>query len=154
MKTRLSGLPWAACFLLFVAGCASTSSTHATTSSTSASATATAPESTRAPGYVRELPAVEFRDYLDRNPDAFVLDVRLPAEWNDDMGHLDRAVQIPLQELENRLAELPPDHSRPVAIYCRIGIRSATAAQIVAQHGYQEVVTLQGGLEAYRRAGY
>ena len=140
--------------LLLAAGCASTNTTSTTGTSGSVTTSGSAPESTVTPGYIRDLPAVEFHDYLDHHPEAFVLDVRLPAEWNDDMGHLDRAVQIPNQELENRLAELPPDKTRPIAIYDRVGIRSGPAAQIVAQHGYQEVVTLQGGLEAYRRAGY
>lgn len=106
------------------------------------------------PGYVRDLSPSDFHEYLVGHSDVFVLDVRQPVEWNDDLGHLEGAVQIPLDDLESRLAELPPDHDRPIAIYCRIGVRSAGAARIVARQGYREVVSLLGGLAAYRKAGF
>ena len=111
------------------------------------------PGETAAPAYVRDLTPTEFRDYLLSRTDAFVLDVRQPAEWDDDVGHLDGATLIPVQELEGRLAELPQNKSHPIAVYDRIGVRSTAAAQLLTQRGWREVVTLMGGLAAYRRAG-
>lgn len=105
-------------------------------------------------GYVRDLQPGEFDDYLRRHPDAFVLDVRQSIEWDDDLGHLETAVQIPLEDLEARLGELPPDRLRAVAVYDRLDVRSSAAARRIAQLGFREVVTLSGGLAAYRRAGY
>jgi rhodanese-related sulfurtransferase len=106
------------------------------------------------PGYVRDLPPAEFDDYVRRHPDAFLVDVRQSIEWDDDLGHLETAVQIPLEDLESRLGELPTDHLRPVAVYDRLDVRSSAAARRIAQLGFREVVTLSGGLAAYRRAGY
>ena len=112
-----------------------------------------APAEAPAPAYVRDLAPADFNDYLLSRTDAFVLDVRQPGEWDDDLGHLPGATLIPAQELEGRLAELPRDKSHPIAVYDRIGVRSMTAAQLLTQRGWREVVTLMGGLAAYRRAG-
>jgi len=106
------------------------------------------------PGYVRDLVAADFHAYLQQKPDAFVIDTRLSMEWNDDYGHLDNAIQIPLEDLETRLGDLPTDKNRPIAVYDQLEVRSSTVAHRIAQLGYREVVTLAGGLVAYRRAGF
>lgn len=105
-------------------------------------------------GQIRDLGAAEAFAFLQSHSDAFLLDVRLPPEWDDDLGHLDFAVQIPMQELPLRLSELPADKSRPIVLYDRSGLRTAQAAQTLVENGYLEVYTILGGLEAYRRAGY
>jgi rhodanese-related sulfurtransferase len=105
------------------------------------------------PGYVRDLSPSDFHDYLGR-ADVYVLDVRQTVEWDDGFGHLDNAIQIPLEDLETRLGDLPPDKDRPIAVYDQLDVRSATAARRIANLGYREVVTMQGGLPAYRHAGF
>ena len=65
---------------------------------------------------------------------ALLLDVRTRDEFHD--GHVARAVNIPVQELAQRLHELGPT-TRPVVVYCRSGGRSAAAAQLLTQAGYQ-----------------
>ena len=135
----------AALCLLVLAGCGGAASEPPATTPAS---------SAPAPGYVRDVSPAEFDDYLKRHPEAFLLDVRQSIEWNDDLGHLETAVQIPFEELETRLGELPTDRSRPVVIYDRLDVRSAAAARRIAALGFREVITLAGGLAAYRRAGY
>lgn len=139
----MSSLRWILLLTVALAGCASdaTEPPSSTPASTS-------------PGYVRDLPPAEFDEYLRRHPDAFVLDVRQAIEWDDDLGHLETAVQIPLEDLETRAGDLPSDKLRPVVVYDRLDVRSATAARRIAQMGFREVVNLQGGLSAYRRAGH
>lgn len=63
---------------------------------------------------------------------ATLVDVRTPAEWRD--GHIDGAVLIPVQELEQRLQEIARD--RPVVVYCASGNRSARAAATLSAAGY------------------
>lgn len=116
-------------------------------------AASSGPDAGMSLGYVRDLPPADFRDYLLGRPDAFVLDVRQPGEWDDELGHLPGAVLIPAQELESRLAELPADKGRPVAVYDRIGVSGTAAAHLIVRHGWREVVSLMGGLAAYRREG-
>lgn len=65
---------------------------------------------------------------------ALLLDVRTRDEFHE--GHVSRAVNIPVQELAQRLGEVGPK-TRPVVVYCRSGGRSAAAAQLLTQAGYQ-----------------
>ena len=73
---------------------------------------------------------------------AMTLDVRTPAEYQS--GHYTGAKNIPLQELEGRLAELG-DKNRAIVIYCASGMRSAKAAHILTGAGFADV-TNAGGL--------
>lgn len=65
---------------------------------------------------------------------ALLLDVRTPKEFQG--GHIQGAVNIPVQELPNRVADVG-DPARPVVVYCQSGGRSARAAGILQQAGYQ-----------------
>ena len=58
-------------------------------------------------------------------------------------GHLPGALNVPVQELNQRLAELGAK-DRPVAIYCRSGRRSAAAAQLLRGAGFTSVTDLGG----------
>lgn len=76
-----------------------------------------------------------------------LVDVREPAEWN--AGHLPGAIHIPLQQLPQRLGEIPRD--RDVVVYCRSGGRSARAVDLLRQHGFSRVRNLVGGLRRWAR---
>lgn len=79
-----------------------------------------------------------------------IIDVRTPEEYAE--GHIKGAVLIPVQELEQRMAEVPRD--RQVYVYCRSGRRSAKAAAMLAKHGFDRVENMVGGIEAWKAAGY
>lgn len=64
---------------------------------------------------------------------ATLLDVRTPGEFAS--GHVEGAVNIPVQELGARMAEVPRD--RPVVVYCHSGARSASAAERLSSDGYE-----------------
>jgi phage shock protein E len=72
---------------------------------------------------------------------ATVVDVRTPAEFA--AGHHPRAKNIPVDELESRLAEFG-DKSKPVVVYCASGNRSGRAKQILEAAGFQNVVNAGG----------
>ncbi len=74
----------------------------------------------------------------------FILDVRTPSEFA--AGHLPGSVNIPIEELRGRLAELPRD--RPIAAYCQVGQRGYLATRLLAQHGFK-VRNLSGGYTTY-----
>ena len=81
-----------------------------------------------------------------QQPDLFVLDVRTPAEFN--AGHIPRAHSIPLDELEDRLGELPP-RDRPLLVTCAAGSRSVSACEVLAEHGWTRLLNLVGGMHAW-----
>ena len=94
----------------------------------------------------------EFAEYI-KNTDAILLDVRLPQEYAE--GHIP-GTDFNIDVLEDdftkvALQTLPKD--KPVALYCRSGNRSKTAARILAENGY-EVIELGTGFRAWESAGY
>lgn len=78
----------------------------------------------------------------------FLLDVRTEDEFA--VGSLPGAVNIPLDELRDRIAEVPKDH--PVYVFCAVGLRGYLAYRILSQHGYDNVRNLVGGIKTYRAA--
>jgi NADPH-dependent 2,4-dienoyl-CoA reductase/sulfur reductase-like enzyme/rhodanese-related sulfurtransferase len=78
-------------------------------------------------------------DALEKRP-AFVLDVRNPSEYRQD--HIEGAVNIPLDELRDRMGEVPKDQE--VWAYCAVGQRSYYAVRALSQYGY-EIKNLSGG---------
>jgi phage shock protein E len=70
---------------------------------------------------------------------ARLLDVRSPEEFAG--GHLPGAVNIPVQELERRLAEVGPTDG-DLIVYCRSGHRSSRATDLLRQHGFTKVHNL------------
>jgi len=74
---------------------------------------------------------------------ASVIDVRTPGEFED--GHYPGAVNIPLNELPQRLQELE-EMKKPIVACCRSGARSSMAVSILKQNGLNEVYNA-GGLQ-------
>lgn len=68
---------------------------------------------------------------------ALLVDVRSPGEYA--AGHLDGAVNIPVDQVERRITEFGP-RDRPVVVYCRSGARSAAAARSLTAAGFARVV--------------
>jgi len=72
---------------------------------------------------------------------ALLLDVRSPDEFA--AGHLDGALNIPVDALPDRLAEVEPK-DRPVVVYCRSGARSKKARALLLERGWTKVENLGG----------
>jgi rhodanese-related sulfurtransferase len=92
-----------------------------------------------------------FEQSMEDNPDAFLLDVRTQAEWEQD-GHLERAVLIPHSSLEDRANELPEDKDELIQLYCRSGNRSIDAANTLIDLGYTNIVELKTGINGWKEA--
>ncbi len=71
---------------------------------------------------------------------AKIVDVRTPAEFQD--GAYPNAINIPVQVLPTRLAELPKNE--PIILYCASGARSAAATQTLKRAGYTQVMNAGG----------
>jgi phage shock protein E len=88
-------------------------------------------------GRGREIQGPEARKLVAAG--ARLIDVRSPGEYAG--GHLPGAVNIPVQELDRRLAEVGPRDGELV-LYCRSGHRSGRAAAILRQNGFTKVHNL------------
>jgi sulfur dioxygenase len=80
-----------------------------------------------------------------------LLDVRTAAEYGGELGHLDGAQLIALDDLRARVAEVPGD--RPVVVVCQTGKRSAMATVILAKAGVARIASLAGGMVRWRDLG-
>jgi sulfur-carrier protein adenylyltransferase/sulfurtransferase len=83
---------------------------------------------------------------------AALIDVREQHEW--DESHIEGATLVPQGTLEERIGEIVPDRSRRVVLHCRVGNRSARAADTLkSELGYENVASIAGGIEAWQEAG-
>jgi rhodanese-related sulfurtransferase len=92
----------------------------------------------------------ETRSLIESKPDLVVLDVRTPSEYED--GHIEGAINIPVDELEERLGELDPGDE--LLVYCRTGNRSTRAVRLLEENGFTKVLHMNGGVVAWGEAGY
>lgn len=98
---------------------------------------------------VLEVPAQWVAAHLD---EVHLLDVRTVIETDEEPTRIATACMIPLNELRDRLGELPDD-GRPVMTICRSGRRSVMAAEILRGHGRDKVANVKGGLLAWYAEG-
>ena len=82
---------------------------------------------------------------------AHLIDVREASEWEE--GHVPSAAFIPKSYLEQRIEAAVPDRSETVVLYCASGVRSVFAAQTLQQMGYEDVVSMSGGFQAWKSEG-
>jgi len=85
-------------------------------------------------------------DFPERGSTGTVLDVRTSREYS--YGHIEGAVNIPINEVRPRLAELR-GLPQPIFIYCLTGIRSYLVYRILIQEGFSEVFNLAGGWKTF-----
>ncbi len=85
-------------------------------------------------------------EYLDEHPDAVIVDVRTPEEY--EQGHLAGAINIPLTELTDHL-DMLPNLDADMLVYCGTGHRSGMATMAFNLLGYQNAVSAFGGLKAF-----
>jgi NADPH-dependent 2,4-dienoyl-CoA reductase/sulfur reductase-like enzyme/rhodanese-related sulfurtransferase len=93
------------------------------------------------PIYWREIKAIDANDSM-------LLDVRTPGEFK--LGSIPGAVNIPVDELRNRLPELPL--SKKIIIFCAVGLRGYIATRILSQNGFNRVSNLSGGYKTWEVA--
>jgi thioredoxin len=98
------------------------------------------------------LSAKEFKDRIEANAAAPLVDVRTPEEF--EKGHLPNSYNIDWSGngFENKIMGFERD--KPIFVYCLSGGRSAVAAEKMRSFGFKQVVELEGGLMKWRAAGF
>jgi uncharacterized membrane protein YdjX (TVP38/TMEM64 family)/rhodanese-related sulfurtransferase len=95
----------------------------------------------------------EFRRRRETEKDLLVLDVRTAEDFVGEQGHIDGAVNIPVEELQQRMDEIGSYIEQPVAIVCRTDKRSAKAALLLTEEGFADVRVVRGGMTKWIEAG-
>lgn len=92
------------------------------------------------------MPIISWRDIASADKEQiFLLDVRTEAEFS--FGSINGAINIPLDELRNRINEIPKD--KEIYVFCAIGLRGYLALKILIARGYNKVRNLTGGYKTY-----
>jgi molybdopterin/thiamine biosynthesis adenylyltransferase/rhodanese-related sulfurtransferase/molybdopterin converting factor small subunit len=101
-----------------------------------------AAEEAAVPSSPHEISAVELKQRLDRGEHLRIVDVREPNEYQ--INRIPGADLIPLGEIPRRYAELDPDQE--LIVHCKMGARSAKAADFLRSVGFKKVLNLRGGI--------
>ncbi len=88
-----------------------------------------------------------FKETYENNKNNFLLDVRSEEEFND--GHIEGAVNLPMQLLQQKAKDIIPSLSTPVITCCLSGGRSLISAVALEDLGYTNVMNLEGGYNKY-----
>jgi rhodanese-related sulfurtransferase len=79
-----------------------------------------------------------------------ILDVRNPEELVGELGHIKGVVNIPVHDLEKRIAEMEQYKEHKIAVICRSGNRSKYGTAVLSQNGFK-AFNVVGGMRAYRK---
>ena len=90
------------------------------------------------------------KQLIEEKSNLVILDVRTVSEYDD--GHIEGALNIPVQEIEGRLDELSKNNE--ILVYCRTGNRSSTAVEIMQANGFTKIYHMHRGITAWIDAGY
>jgi len=103
-----------------------------------------------AANYLKEdMPIWHWHDFTEiTNNGGVLLDVRTKEEFA--ARTIDGSINIPIEEIRNRLDDIPNDKS--IYVYCEVGYRSYLALRILLQSGYNEVYELTGGFKIFEMA--
>ncbi|MGH9847562.1 MAG: rhodanese-like domain-containing protein [Blastocatellia bacterium] len=101
---------------------------------------------------IREITVAEVKARLDAGESFHFIDVREDHEWNQDHAagarHLGRGI------LERDIEKVVSDRAAEVVLYCGGGYRSALAGDNLQKMGFTNVLSMAGGIKAWRDAGY
>ena len=90
----------------------------------------------------------QLKQEMKENKELVILDVRLPEEFTGNLTKIPEAINIPVQQLEQRITEMEPYRKNEIAVICRSGVRSRTATNILLTYGYN-AINVDGGMTAY-----
>lgn len=95
---------------------------------------------------MRQITPTQLRDYLTQaNPKPALIDVREP--WEYDICAIEDSMHIPMGQIPQRSAAM--DTQSEVVVICHHGARSMHVAMYLERMGFQNVINLAGGIEAW-----
>lgn len=101
---------------------------------------------------IAETTVEDVKKRLDAGEKFHFVDVREDGEWA--AGRAKGAVHIGKGVIERDIETQIPDKSACIILYCGGGFRSALAAEAMQKMGYQNVISMDGGIRAWRERGY
>jgi thioredoxin len=100
---------------------------------------------------VKSIDAQAFSKQIKATPNAQIIDVRTPEEFQSE--HIDKAVNVDWLNANFVANAAKFDKSKPVFVYCKSGGRSSKASSKLAELGFKNIYELQGGILKWNSAG-
>ena len=97
---------------------------------------------------VVSLKAYKVKEMVDSNKFDLIIDLR--TKENYETGHLPKAINIPLNEITDKMEFLEPYKNKKIILYCGIGAQSRSAAKVLALNGFETVYSLSNGIKDYK----
>lgn len=102
---------------------------------------------------IPKITSADLKTRLAKGENIGVLDVRPAPDFSGPLGSIPGSVNIPLDELPKRLAELEAQRERPLAVVCRTNRMSAKAVQMLRERGFIQAVLVSDGMVGWTGAG-
>lgn len=99
---------------------------------------------------IKEISAADLKAEMKINPQLIILDVRKPNELTGEHGQIDGVINIPVEDLEERIDELNKYKNNHIAVICRSGNRSKKATALLTNNGFNATNVI-GGIKAYNK---
>lgn len=96
---------------------------------------------------MKEITAAELKPLLEGENPPRLLDVR--EDWEFAIGHIDGAINLPMQQVPQRMSEIGRDAE--TVVICHHGARSEQVARFLEAQGFPELTNLTGGIDAWSR---
>ena len=101
------------------------------------------------PDYLKMMPAIELNRIM-QNEDIFLVDVHTPEQQHIKGTDL----FVPYNEIEKYQDKFPKDKNTAIYLYCEGGPMGNAAAKSLYELGYRNLINLEGGTNAWRKAGF
>ena len=95
----------------------------------------------------KQILCVDLKSRLEKGENILLIDVR--EAYEHDTFHIPGSLLIPLAELPGRIDELATHKEDAIVVYCKAGVRSHMACQILAGHGFINLANLADGILAW-----
>jgi rhodanese-related sulfurtransferase len=98
----------------------------------------------------KSISAEDVKKKIENKEDILLLDIRTPEEFDGPLGHIEGALLVPMQSLEDSIATLEKYKDKEVIVYCRSGNRSQNGTRIMQANGFK-AVNMLGGMKAWNK---
>ncbi|NOX38758.1 MAG: rhodanese-like domain-containing protein [Calditrichaeota bacterium] len=105
---------------------------------------------------IQHLNVDQVYELMQKDTNYVLIDVRTPAEYIGELGHIPGAELRPLQEIENWVQEIESlkNSDKKIVLVCRSGNRSRVAAEFLQEKGFKNLINMMGGMRAWNQKGY
>jgi rhodanese-related sulfurtransferase len=101
---------------------------------------------------IKEVSIDDVKKMIDNKEKIIILDVRDKEEF--ETGYIPGAINLSRGMLEFKISTMIPDKNATIIVYCGIDLRGPLATKTLNEFGYKNAVNINGGLKAWKAAGY